>query len=175
MHRCQTFLFIRTRNIFGHHQEKNETRDNNDQYTSNDSTDGGSNEADRPRQIKGSYIDKKGNIKKPDEHLSRIEDNNEVRPQVSIAIDFGASNCAVAFSTESNRDKIIVINKWRDGVPTDGKIPSCILFDKEQKFIAFGNEAIDKYQELVMDEEHKDYYYFEKFKMVLYGEKVNQT
>ena len=132
-------------------------------------------DTDRPRQIEGSYIDKKGNIKKPDEHLSRIEDNNEVRTRVSVAIDFGTSNCAVAFSTESNREKIIVIDQWRDGVPTNGKIPTSILFDKKQEFVAFGNKAFEQFKYLVLDENHKDYYYFEKFKMVLYGEKVNQT
>jgi len=98
--------------------------------------------------------------------------NNEVRPQVSVAIDFGTSNCAVAYSVELKRNEIIVINNWKDGVPTDGKIPTSILFDKKQKLVAFGNEAFDKYQELVMDKEQEDYYYFEKFKMVLYDEKV---
>jgi len=130
-----------------------------------------SNDTDRPRQIEGIYINDKGNIKKS-KHLLRVEDNNEVRPRVSVAIDFGTSNCAVAYSTESNKNEIIVINEWRDGTITHGKIPTSILFDGKQDFVAFGNKAIDKYQELVMDKEHEEYFYFEKFKMVLYDEKV---
>ena len=129
-------------------------------------------DADMASQIEGVYIDKKGKINKP-EHLLRIEDNNEVRSRVSVAIDFGTSNCAVAYSTESNRNEIVVINEWRDGTITHGKIPTSILFDGKQKFVAFGNEAFEKYQELVMEKEQEEYYYFEKFKMVLYDEKVN--
>jgi len=71
----------------------------------------------------------KGNIKKT-EHLLRVEDNNEVRPRVSVAIDFGTSNCAVAYSTESKRNEIIVIDEWLDGTITHGKIPTSILFNR---------------------------------------------
>ena len=134
---------------------------------------GSTNSTDQPRQIEGPYIDSDGNIREPDYMARNQSINNEVSStRVSIAIDFGTSNCAVAFSTDSEKSKLIVINQWQDGVKTDGKIPTCILFDEKQNFVAFGNNAITKYKELVWDNQEKEYYYFEKFKMCLYQRKV---
>ena len=133
-------------------QRKNETKDDNTDTQKNSSNDRSTS----------------------NDSIVEHKDNCNKLPQVSIAIDFGTSNCAAAFSTESNRNKIIVIAQWTDGLTTNGKIPTLILFNKEQKFVAFGNKAFDEYKELVEENEHEDYYYFENFKMILYDEKVNQ-
>jgi len=129
----------------------------------------------RSRQTEGTYnqaihtiID--GRRLRPQLHL---EDNNAVNTRVSIAIDFGTSNCAVGYSCNTNKDDVQVISEWYDGVPTHGKIPTAILFDKHQRFVAFGNRAIDTYRDLVLDKENEEYYFFEKFKMVLYDDEVS--
>ena len=114
------------------------------------------------RQIEGKHI-----------IPSRFTDNCESRQMVSVAIDFGTSNCAVAYSTESNKENIQVINEWQDGTLTRGKIPTVILFDEQQQFVAFGNEALDKYRDFKLDDEADNYYFFQRFKMQLYDEKVS--
>jgi len=92
--------------------------------------------------------------------------------EISVAIDFGTSNCAVAYSYASDQQNVIVINDWQDGVETHGKIPTAILFDKKQKFLAFGNRAIEKYRKFVANENQMKCYFFDKFKMELYNQKV---
>ena len=54
------------------------------------------------------------------------------------------------------------------------KTSTCILFDKERKFRSFGFEAEAKYLDLVRDEKenHRDWYFFRRFKMVLYDMQV---
>ena len=101
-----------------------------------------------------------------------LDSNCTSHYEISVAIDFGTSNCAVAYSYASDKQNVIVINDWQDGVPTHGKFPTAILFDEKQMFMAFGNRAIDKYREFVANEDQEKYYFFEKFKMGLYREKV---
>ena len=90
--------------------------------------------------------------------------------KISVAIDFGTSNCAVAYSYASDKQNVIVINDWQDGYQTHGKFPCAALFDKNQQLLAFGYAAIEKYQGIVADEEQNDYYFFRNFKMELYKE-----
>ena len=47
-----------------------------------------------------------------------------------------------------------------------------ILLQPDKSFCKFGYEAIKKYSELVDEENHHGWHYFEKFKMTLYAEKV---
>jgi len=91
--------------------------------------------------------------------------------KVSAAIDFGTSNCAVAYSYATYKDNVIVINNWQDGVETHGKIPTAILFNESQQFVAFGKKAIEKYREILSETRENGYYFFQNFKMKLY-EKV---
>ena len=102
-----------------------------------------------------------------------LDSNCTTHVEISVGIDFGTSNSAVAYSHASNPEKVIVINDWQDGFETRGKIPTAILFDKNQNFLAFGNGAIDKYREFVADENQKEEcYFYENFKMELYNKKV---
>ena len=49
------------------------------------------------------------------------------------------------------------------------KTPTCLLLDKEKKFVAFGYDAENQYAYLVMDKKHDDYYFFHRFKMNLHN------
>jgi len=118
---------------------------------------------DQLRQIEGNQI-----------IPSRLTDNCEIHQIVSIAIDFGTSNCAVAYSVRPNKEDVQVIKEWQDGAVPHGKIPTAILFDKNQQFVAFGNDAWDKYRDLKLDGEADKYYFFQRFKMQLYDEKVRR-
>ena len=42
-------------------------------------------------------------------------------------------------------------------------IPTCVLFTKDKVFYSFGYESKQKYFNLLEDEEHKDWYFFERF------------
>ena len=50
------------------------------------------------------------------------------------------------------------------------KTPTCALIKPDGKTLeAFGYEAEDKYSELVEKDEHKQYYFFKRFKMALHN------
>ena len=54
------------------------------------------------------------------------------------------------------------------------KTSTCVLFKPDKTFHSFGYEAEDHYGELVSDKtgEHKEWYYFRRFKMQLFDTKV---
>ena len=101
-----------------------------------------------------------------------LDSNCTSHYEISVAIDFGTHNCAVAYSYASDKENVIVIKDWKDGILNHGKIPTAILFDKNQKFLGFGNVAIEKYREFMDDGLQSEYYFFQHFKMELYSEKV---
>lgn len=51
------------------------------------------------------------------------------------------------------------------------KAPTCLLFNPNKSFNSFGYEAQDRFAELE-EEEAREYYYFEKFKMALRKDEV---
>ncbi|XP_060083671.1 heat shock 70 kDa protein 12A-like [Ylistrum balloti] len=89
------------------------------------------------------------------------------------AIDFGTTYSGYAFSFKedyrTNALQISVNQSWTAGSRSlvSFKTPTCILFDKDQKFEAFGYEAEDQYSELALDDIHGDHYFFRRFKMTL--------
>ena len=94
------------------------------------------------------------------------------------AIDFGTTYSGYAFSFRSDflRDPLkIVTNQWSTGSnqSVSLKTSTCVLFDPQQKFHSFGFDAEDMYAELASNENHDDWYYFKRFKMMLYEKKVN--
>lgn len=95
-----------------------------------------------------------------------------------VAIDFGTTYSGYAFSTRSDffREplKIHANQAWNSGKKQllSLKTPTCLLLGKNKETVAFGYEAEDAYAELVLDNKHKNYYYFDKFKMRLYENKV---
>ena len=51
------------------------------------------------------------------------------------------------------------------------KTPTCLLLRSDGQFEAFGFEAVSKYNDFTEDEA-QDYFYFDRFKMKLYDNKV---
>ncbi|XP_062615747.1 heat shock 70 kDa protein 12A-like isoform X1 [Saccostrea cucullata] len=89
------------------------------------------------------------------------------------AIDFGTTFSGYAFSFlhDYRRDPLkISANTWTAGSGNlvSLKTSTCVLFDPNGKFHSFGFEAEDKYSNLALDDDHHDWYYFRRFKMLLY-------
>lgn len=94
------------------------------------------------------------------------------------AIDFGTTYSGYAFAFrhdfEADPPKIIANTSWvAGGHLISLKTPTMLLLDSQQKFEAFGYEAEDQYGQLAADNEHKDYYYFRRFKMALHKTTVS--
>ncbi|KAK3097633.1 hypothetical protein FSP39_011566 [Pinctada imbricata] len=96
---------------------------------------------------------------------------------LSVAIDFGTTYSGYAFSTKGDFEidptKIYANEDWPAGnIGFSRKTPTVLLLDSNQEFVAFGFEAEQMYNQLAVDQEHEEYYYFRRFKMKLHGEKV---
>ena len=88
------------------------------------------------------------------------------------AIDFGTtySGWAYSFKHEYKSDPLKEnVQLWHSGSsPATEKTPTVALISPDGKsLVAFGYEAENKYKELVENEEHREYYYFRRFKMAL--------
>ncbi|KAL4230096.1 Heat shock 70 kDa protein 12A [Mactra antiquata] len=90
------------------------------------------------------------------------------------AIDFGTTYSGYAFSFHSDYmhepTKAQVPTSWVGGAGglMSLKTPTVLLLNPDKTFNSFGYEAENKFLELVEDEEHQKYYYFRRFKMMLY-------
>ncbi|KAK3596867.1 hypothetical protein CHS0354_039862, partial [Potamilus streckersoni] len=89
------------------------------------------------------------------------------------AIDFGTTYSGYAFSFKHEFDKDplkISANNWTAGSRglVSLKTPTTVLINSKKEFEAFGYEAEDKYAELAEDEDHTGWYYYRRFKMMLF-------
>jgi len=94
-----------------------------------------------------------------------------------VAIDFGTTFSGFAFSFNYKEgEKGIHMNKeWgADQGLSTLKTPTCLLLNPDKSFNSFGYEAQDRYAELE-EEEAREYYYFENFKMILHNNQVSVT
>lgn len=97
---------------------------------------------------------------------------------VVAAIDFGTTFSGYAFSLRHEHEKdplcIKVNPKWESGGRwlISHKAPTTVLLSPKQEFHSFGYDAENKYSELSLDGEHMEWYYFRRFKMELYKQKV---
>lgn len=89
------------------------------------------------------------------------------------AIDFGTTFSGYAFPSKYDfeRDPTKAsLRRWID--PTSSmmycKTLTCILFTEDQKFDKFGFEAEAKYLDLISNNNHKQWYFFTKFKISLF-------
>ncbi|VDI63256.1 Hypothetical predicted protein [Mytilus galloprovincialis] len=95
------------------------------------------------------------------------------------AIDFGTTYSGYAFSMKDTFKtdplKIYTNQAWNAGGKQllSLKTPTCILLDSNKQFDSFGYDAENRYADLVMDDDHEDYFYFHRFKMSLHNNKVN--
>lgn len=94
------------------------------------------------------------------------------------ALDFGTTYSGYAFSMrhEFKTDPLqIHANQgWNSGgrASLSLKTPTCLLLDGQKRFIAFGYGAENQYSDIVMDGKQDEYFYFHRFKMDLYKNKV---
>ncbi|XP_052099743.1 heat shock 70 kDa protein 12B-like isoform X4 [Mytilus californianus] len=92
------------------------------------------------------------------------------------SIDFGTAYSGYAFSltTDFKRDPLIIYSNqtWNAGNAQlmSLKTPTCILLDKNRNVKSFGFEAESDYSQLEEEdnENQEDYYFFHRFKMILY-------
>ena len=102
-------------------------------------------------------------------HFELQDMANPENIELVAGIDFGTTYSAYAYSYTYQQDKIFINAEWPSGVQTC-KEATAILFDENCKFIAFGEDAIDKYSDHTDREEEKTWYFFHRFKMSLYHE-----
>ncbi|XP_033725847.1 heat shock 70 kDa protein 12B-like [Pecten maximus] len=96
------------------------------------------------------------------------------------AIDFGTTYTGYAYSSrhEFNTDPLkINLMTWNAGSAglVSLKSSTCVLFKPDETFHSFGYEAEDQYNELAMDDDHKDWFFFRRFKMELYTDHVDRN
>lgn len=96
---------------------------------------------------------------------------------IVAAIDFGTTYTGYAFSLlyEYKKDPTKCSTyTWSAG--SGGlqslKTSSCILFDKNGIFHSCGFEAETQYADLALENKHRDWLFFERFKMNLYKQNV---
>lgn len=91
------------------------------------------------------------------------------------AIDFGTTYSGYAFSFRHDYMmdplKINTNTAWASGGRgmQSWKTPTTVLLKSDQSFDSFGYDAEDKYCELAENDEHHDWYYFKRFKMLLHN------
>lgn len=90
------------------------------------------------------------------------------------AIDFGTTFSGYAFATRVDPLRIYVPS-WSS--PSHGlisfKTPTTVLMNNGEEFVAFGFEAETKYAELLTEGKGDDYFYFHRFKMLMYSHAKN--
>ncbi|CAG2184710.1 unnamed protein product [Mytilus edulis] len=89
-----------------------------------------------------------------------------------VAIDIGTTYSGYAFSfghEYKSNPLTITYHSWPDG--PSYKTPTCVLLTPEKEFYSFGREAEDKYKNLAEIEDHKDWYFVTRFKMLLMGKR----
>lgn len=96
-----------------------------------------------------------------------------------VAIDFGTTYSGYAFSFKADFQQNplkITTNNWeykQTGSPfVSSKAPTCALFTPDKDFHSFGFEAEDHYTKLAIKGQHNDWFFFKRFKMLLYDNKV---
>ena len=98
---------------------------------------------------------------------------------VVAAMDFGTTYSGYAYSLtheyESDPTKVFAHTKWVAGSQQliSLKTPSILLLNPDKSFKSFGYEAENDYGDLAAECNHKDYYYFRRFKMLLYNAEVS--
>ncbi|XP_053399649.1 heat shock 70 kDa protein 12A-like [Mercenaria mercenaria] len=94
------------------------------------------------------------------------------------AIDFGTTYSGWAFSFRHDFEvepTKIFAKQWTGSNLVSAKGPTCVLIKPDgQTLHSFGFEAENKFAELVADNEHEDWYFFHRFKMMLFEKETLQ-
>ena len=97
------------------------------------------------------------------------------------AIDFGTTYSGYALSSidDFKKDplKIVANQAWNAGSQRHFslKTPTCLLLDDKEELVSFGYEAENKYSNIVIARKQNEYLFFQRFKMQLYKNKVNNS
>lgn len=105
--------------------------------------------------------------------------NHKMAIQLAV-IDFGTTYSGYAFSvTELGctlTDVEILANQlWVNSESNEIaslKTPTCLLLNKNKEIAAFGYDAEEQYTDIQLDGETDNYYFFHRFKIRLFLEKV---
>lgn len=84
------------------------------------------------------------------------------------AIDFGTTNCSLAYVIGCDSDNVPDLLTFTGGFC---RVPTAILFDKKGVVTAFGKTARERYRNLE-DKERLQWAYFEQIKMELQRDEV---
>ncbi|KAK3602827.1 hypothetical protein CHS0354_026379 [Potamilus streckersoni] len=97
---------------------------------------------------------------------------------IVAAIDFGTTYSGYAFSFkheyEKDPTKVSTNQAWNSGNLLSFKQPTCVLCNPKREFDSFGYEAENKYSALAEDQEHHNWYFFRRFKMVLHEKQIKR-
>jgi len=97
--------------------------------------------------------------------VPRAESGFRVHSGNIAAIDFGTTNCSVAYTTSGSHPRMIPLNT------TFNRVPAAILFNPEGAISSFGPNARHEYLNLDQEDKMK-YAYFEQIKMGLQHDEV---
>ena len=97
-----------------------------------------------------------------------------------VAIDFGTTFSGYSFQHTSDytiadpTKNVYSPQAWNSGKKQflSLKTPTCLLLDRNKDIDSFGYEAEERYANLCMDGDNKNWYYFRRFKMALHDTKV---
>ncbi|XP_052779004.1 heat shock 70 kDa protein 12A-like [Mya arenaria] len=93
------------------------------------------------------------------------------------AIDFGTTYSSWAFSFRYDYDNDptkVSAKQWQGHESPKG--PTCVLIKPDGKSLhSFAFDAEAKYAELIEQDEQKDWYFFRRFKMMLWKQKLNRN
>ncbi|KAL3862558.1 hypothetical protein ACJMK2_008518 [Sinanodonta woodiana] len=94
------------------------------------------------------------------------------------AIDFGTTFSSWGYSLKYDYDKEptkVFVKKWNNGKGISSKASTTALIRPDGETLhAFGYDAEDEYASLAQNNEHKDWYYFRRFKMALFKDRVSK-
>ena len=86
------------------------------------------------------------------------------------ALVFGTTDTGLAYSMRSYFETDELNIKLCYICSDDSaKTATCLLLDKEKKYVAFGNDAAIQYAKLAKNEKQNDYYFFDRFAMSLHN------
>ncbi|KAL4230258.1 hypothetical protein ACF0H5_010644 [Mactra antiquata] len=91
---------------------------------------------------------------------------------IVAALDFGTTFSGWAYSFCSEKDRVFC-KSWNSGNYLTQKTPTTVLIQPDGKTLeAFGYDAENRYSDLFDKQKHTKYYYFQRFKMLLYDNKT---
>lgn len=101
--------------------------------------------------------------------IPREQAKFRARSRNVAAIDFGTTNCSIAYLTEADSPEQEPHRLLLNG--TYERVPTAILFKEDGTFVSFGNEARQDYLNLD-DDARPNYLFFEQIKMKLQQDEV---